>query len=1342
MKGDFSRNTFDPKKRYSRVLMQQGRVQMDADWNEQLDIATHRAATESVDVIGPAGAPTHAAAFGLVLDPTTLTAAEQARVAALGLTPLGAGNFLLTPGRFYAAGTPCEAEDFLSLAKQPDFPGAAAISEAGFHLVYLDVWQRHLTALDDGAIRETALGGPDTATRVKTIWQVKTAKVDQPKCISDAADWAKIVTPSTGHLTARAKPGEDTDTPCVLPPGAGYRRLENQLYRVEIHQPGERGKATFKWSRDNGTVVTKLAGPINGKEVKVDDLGRDAVLGFNPGDWVELLDDATDLNGVSGVLAQIDIIERATKKVVLKAVPAFAYVKERNPKMRRWDDPHGERKVELGPEENDGFLELEDGVQVKFAGGYFNTGDYWLIPARTATNGVEWPLDPKTGNPVAQPPLGITHTCCCLAYVTATKAAATITLSDPHDCRDLFIPLTELEDAEEARRRHNRLLHGWGVVCGLQVHCGGDRQSVQIEPGYALQCDGSEAFLPPPGRNFDVVAAARKQADLLKNSNGRVALTMAADQNKQISFGVRKLAGDGSSYLQTILKGTLLRDVYHDCVEPVFEFAQKEFFTDDTKDKRLVNETVRRRTAAINLAVQFVNQSAGRHVLLSAREHDLLEQVHEDLKKYLTDPVYCGVLDGLGAFPDYPFKEQGALTAFGKAPMTRVRVSPDGHAACAFGGEGDAKVYVFDLAKAEMVAEIELKTVVGTGSLLVRDVAFYARGTRMMVTATSGEDSVLYSYKVSKTGAKFELINDPLVLGERQLLRLGQISEDDRFLYGLLQGAGLVRFDPAKFVADDFIPLASFNATGHWVLGTGAGVGLIYATAAASATGETDHYTQVLVYRLRAEPVLVQTIKLPQAGSDGIGVLFRTAFETPRVLTESAKVSGRLYVAVDPPTGTGVKRLLVYTDGADPVAAITLPTVGPVSLAPTAGHQFMMVTLAEQYLLGWINPAKNQWLAVQTLPTQMHPTAVATATILLKSANQEAFLEKPMVVVVNRDSHTLSVLPAGLVSATPSLKVSAVVEYRAGLVALYRALGLRLLQHMKDCLCEHLRVNCPVCADNDVIELAAVDIREGKVYHICNSRRREVVTFPKLNYWLSAIPVIPVLNCLVREFCCLVLPDFFKPATATTAVKDTITASSMLKMREQLTPARFTAIKKEALARIGLLGGVFLNATKAQAIAPFKPDIAVRAGELVESDEETVKRRLADSGVIVNTVADYDEAFAEKRWQNLADLQFDFKPGDRVNLLVKDGKVAMITTAKAAAPAGDVATAPGLVQEVARLNAKLADMQVEHAASLAASEKEMNAVKANLEKFNTILSVRSTARPRIAAKPRPKRKSK
>src|SRR5207302_6805875 len=40
-------------------------------------------------------------------------------------------------------------------------------------LVYLNVWQRHITALDDAHIREVALDGSDTSTRIQTLWQVK-----------------------------------------------------------------------------------------------------------------------------------------------------------------------------------------------------------------------------------------------------------------------------------------------------------------------------------------------------------------------------------------------------------------------------------------------------------------------------------------------------------------------------------------------------------------------------------------------------------------------------------------------------------------------------------------------------------------------------------------------------------------------------------------------------------------------------------------------------------------------------------------------------------------------------------------------------------------------------------------------------------------------------------------------------------------------------------------------------------------------------------------------------------------------------------------------------------------
>ena len=55
MKNDITRDTFHRVKHFSRVLMQQGRVQLDADWNEQADILRYRDETEASDVIGRCG---------------------------------------------------------------------------------------------------------------------------------------------------------------------------------------------------------------------------------------------------------------------------------------------------------------------------------------------------------------------------------------------------------------------------------------------------------------------------------------------------------------------------------------------------------------------------------------------------------------------------------------------------------------------------------------------------------------------------------------------------------------------------------------------------------------------------------------------------------------------------------------------------------------------------------------------------------------------------------------------------------------------------------------------------------------------------------------------------------------------------------------------------------------------------------------------------------------------------------------------------------------------------------------------------------------------------------------
>jgi len=57
MKGDFSRKSFRKKKHYSKVNMQQGRVQLDTDWNEQMDILLHHSSSALKDMIGEFGVP-------------------------------------------------------------------------------------------------------------------------------------------------------------------------------------------------------------------------------------------------------------------------------------------------------------------------------------------------------------------------------------------------------------------------------------------------------------------------------------------------------------------------------------------------------------------------------------------------------------------------------------------------------------------------------------------------------------------------------------------------------------------------------------------------------------------------------------------------------------------------------------------------------------------------------------------------------------------------------------------------------------------------------------------------------------------------------------------------------------------------------------------------------------------------------------------------------------------------------------------------------------------------------------------------------------------------------------
>src|SRR3954447_9035465 len=63
MRGDFSRLTFRPENHFTGVLLQQGRVQLDAEFNEHVAIEAHRDREMTRDVVGPAGAPLDGGGF-------------------------------------------------------------------------------------------------------------------------------------------------------------------------------------------------------------------------------------------------------------------------------------------------------------------------------------------------------------------------------------------------------------------------------------------------------------------------------------------------------------------------------------------------------------------------------------------------------------------------------------------------------------------------------------------------------------------------------------------------------------------------------------------------------------------------------------------------------------------------------------------------------------------------------------------------------------------------------------------------------------------------------------------------------------------------------------------------------------------------------------------------------------------------------------------------------------------------------------------------------------------------------------------------------------------------------
>jgi hypothetical protein len=476
-RGDFTRDTFTPEEHFIRVLSQQGRVWLDADWNEQTSILLHYIQTLAKDIIGDHGGWDNDS-FKI----ETISNCEK--------------DFSIHEGHYYVDGILCENDETVCYSKQPDYPIEKSLIELindnkqniSHFLIYLDVWERHITCIQYidkyRSIREVALGKPDTATRSKVIWQVKVMPLEKSLNISDCKGvdkkWSDSVLPllqpvNRGLLRAKARHVDRPKPSCNISPEAKYTGEGNYLYRVEIHRGGKAKNtctgtvdlncpATFKWSRENGSVEFPLSQSIgyaqkDNKDTAIailEHLRCSDYSCLSEDDWVEIVDDDYTLQNRAEPLWQIKSIDSLSGEVTLERfavdgeLPLAGANLDKHPLLRRWDQKEGELKPgnpinvgqlidgavaiiesDMDDKENVVWIPLENGIKVMFQmqkgnndENIYRTGDYWLIPARAATGDIEWPKEHRetqqleTPKPRACKPHGIEHHYAPLGLIT------------------------------------------------------------------------------------------------------------------------------------------------------------------------------------------------------------------------------------------------------------------------------------------------------------------------------------------------------------------------------------------------------------------------------------------------------------------------------------------------------------------------------------------------------------------------------------------------------------------------------------------------------------------------------------------------------------------------------------------------------------------------------------------------------------------------------------------------------------------------------------------------------------------------------------------------------------
>lgn len=513
MTSDRARVTYDPGRRYHGVVAQQGRVSLEADWNEAQALAAAELTTRTLDVVGRAGSPDRGFEVVPVTDDGDMT-----------------GDLLVRAGTVYVGGQRVRLPRDVRYSGQPEWADREgdplwrdpAVPRHPHELVYLLAREQEVSAAEDPALRDVALGGPDTTQRLRILprvirhptaartWEEAWGQLvgERWRPYGFAVDESRRELLPRARLQVTAFAADGAEQPADH---GGYLGPNNQLIRVQVTRVDHDGVPVLVWGYDNASFLYRLSSSVASGSRTVLRLAAAPVDAYHqPREHqvVEVLRSAAVLPDDACVAAAAGQVARVaaaydpdSREIVIDAGLPPHYLGKPGDEpplfLRVWE---GEARCPLGEERELGGT----GLRVRLAGTEAAAGErdeaapregipvgaYWMIAVRPAVGpGADGVIYPRRILDRPQPPDGPRQWLTPLAFIRwrpgASQPAA------PEDCVPRFGGLVRAGESPEpgtVRLQPHEVGGGWGLQDAIDAHARPGRAvTICLAPGtYAL----------------------------------------------------------------------------------------------------------------------------------------------------------------------------------------------------------------------------------------------------------------------------------------------------------------------------------------------------------------------------------------------------------------------------------------------------------------------------------------------------------------------------------------------------------------------------------------------------------------------------------------------------------------------------------------------------------------------------------------------------------------------------------------------------------------------------------------------------------------------------------------